>query len=73
MLCVELDAQGLHYRLGEVCLHVAAILFKAEACIRLGIASETCTSQPCLWNQAYSKKVQSCAVSSISLQYILLL
>ena len=31
--------EGLHYRLGEVCSHVAAILCKAEACIRLGNAS----------------------------------
>ena len=33
---------------------------KGEAFIRLGLATLailTCTSQPCLWNQAYSKKV----------------
>ena len=37
--------------------HVAGVLFKVEACIRLGIASKTCTSHPCVWNQAFSKKV----------------
>ena len=47
----------LYFRLGEVCSHVAAVLFKVEACVRLGMTAETCTSQPCLWNQAYSKKV----------------
>ena len=41
-------------RLGEMCSHVAALLFKIEACVRLGIASTTCT---CVWNQAFSKKV----------------
>lgn len=45
------------YRLGEMCSHVAALLFKVEACVRLGIASMTCTSLPCAWNQAFSKKV----------------
>ena len=44
-------------RLGEVCSHVAAVLFKVEACVRLGVAPRTCTSLPCMWNQAFSKKV----------------
>ena len=47
----------LDYRLGEVCSHVAAVLFKVEACIRLGVSTLTCTSLPCVWNQAFSKKV----------------
>ena len=45
------------FRCGEVCSHVAAILFKVEACIRLEITKETCTSLPCTWNQVYSTKV----------------
>ena len=44
-------------RCGEVCSHVAAVLFKVEACIRLKIASRTCTDLPCVWNQAFSKNV----------------
>ena len=43
------------YRLGEMCSHVAALLFKVEACVRLGIATMTSTSLPCVWNQAFSK------------------
>lgn len=46
------------FRRGEVCSHVAAILFKVEACSRLRLTS-TCTSLPCLWNQVFSKKVCS--------------
>lgn len=46
-----------YYRCGEVCSHVAAVLFKIEACIRLKIASRSCTELPCVWNQAFSKKV----------------
>ena len=42
------------FRCGEVCSHVAAILFKVE---RLEITKETCTSLPCTWNQVYSTKV----------------
>ena len=54
------DYFNLFYRLGEVCSHVAALLFKVEACNRLGIATLTCTSLPCVWNQAFSKKVCTC-------------
>ena len=42
-----------------MCSHVAALFFKVEACVRLGIASMTSTSLPCVWNQAFSKKVTS--------------
>ena len=45
------------FRLGEVCSHVAALLFKVEACVRLGYTNPACTSTPCEWNQAFSKKV----------------
>ena len=45
------------FRLGEVCSHVAALLFKVEACVRLGYTNPACTSMPCEWNQAFSKKV----------------
>jgi len=54
---------------GEVCSHVAAILFKVEAFIRLGLATLTCTSQPCLWNQAYSKKVTH---NSLSILFVII-
>uniref|UniRef100_A0A1X7TL36 SWIM-type domain-containing protein n=1 Tax=Amphimedon queenslandica TaxID=400682 RepID=A0A1X7TL36_AMPQE len=42
---------------GEVCSHVAGVLFKVEAAIRLQLGRMTCTSLPCAWNQAFSKKV----------------
>ena len=51
-----------YYRCGEVCSHVAAVLFKIEACIRLKIASRSCTELPCVWNQAFSKKVSGFGV-----------
>ena len=44
-------------RCGEVCSHVAAILFKVEACTRLEISKLTCTSLPCTWNQIFSEMV----------------
>ncbi|XP_019854661.1 PREDICTED: uncharacterized protein LOC109583497 [Amphimedon queenslandica] len=52
-------------RCGETCSHVAAALFKVEACNRLEIAKQTCTSQPCLYNQAFSKKVSPSPISDI--------
>ncbi|XP_046544227.1 uncharacterized protein LOC124254350 [Haliotis rubra] len=33
--------------LGEVCSHVAGILFKIEACVRLEFNKVACTSMPC--------------------------
>lgn len=52
----------LHYfSCGETCSHVASILFKVEAYHRLEIAKQTCTSLPCLWNQASTKNV-SCFI-----------
>ena len=47
----------LTYRLGEVCSHIAAVLFKVETIVRLGYTTVPCTSRPCEWNQAFSKKV----------------
>ena len=44
-------------RCGEVCSHVAALLFKVEACICLKIATLTCTDLLCVWNLSFSKKV----------------
>lgn len=44
---------------GEVCSHVATILFKVEACVRLEIAKKTCTELPCVWNQKYSENVSN--------------
>ena len=53
------------FSLGEVCSHVAAVLFKVEACFRLGINTRTSTSHPCVWNQAFSKKVRSTVVNAV--------
>ena len=38
-----------------MCSHVAAVLFKVVACIRLDVSSLTFTSLPCVWNQVFSK------------------
>ena len=40
-------------RLEEACSHVAALLFKVEAAVKLGLTKESSTSQVCTWNQAY--------------------
>jgi len=44
-------------RLGEVCSHVAAMLFKIETCVRLQIR-QSVTDIACQWNRTYVKKVQ---------------
>ncbi|XP_046576305.1 uncharacterized protein LOC124284273 [Haliotis rubra] len=44
--------------LGEVCSHVAALLFKVDAAVRAGLTSKACTSEACKWNAAYRKELQ---------------
>ena len=47
----------IYHSLGEVCSHVAALLFKVEAACRLGYNKPSCTSLPCKWNQMFKTKV----------------
>ena len=42
--------------LGETCSHIAAVLFKIEAALRLGYTSVACTDEPCQWNACFVKK-----------------
>ena len=53
------------FRLGESCSHVAALLFKVEAAVRLGYTSRACTELPCYWNNDFVKKVKPAPVHSI--------
>lgn len=46
----------LYYRLGEVCSHVAALLFFIEIAIKEGLHSPSPTSLSCSWNHS-SKRV----------------
>ena len=45
------------HRLGEVCCHVAALLFKVEAACKLGLTKVSCTSQRCEWNTCFKENV----------------
>ena len=52
-------------RLGESCSHVAAILFKLEAAVRLGYTQLTCTEQPCVWNDYHTDHVTPARIKDI--------
>lgn len=54
--------------LGEVCSHIAAILFKVEANTRPGYNQVSCTSVPCIWNQTYTKKVEPVPLTEINFE-----
>jgi len=58
-LCTDSLIYNYPIRRGEVCSHVAAILFKVEAACRLGYTKPSCTSEPCSWNSAFSTKVHT--------------
>lgn len=47
----------LVHRLGEVCSHVAALLFKVETAVKLGLTVKSSTSQACEWNKTFRKDV----------------
>ena len=53
--------------LGESCSHIAALLFKLEAAVRLAFTSETCTDVPCEWNNYFVKKVPWEPISKINI------
>ncbi|XP_041373282.1 uncharacterized protein LOC121386449 [Gigantopelta aegis] len=43
--------------LGEACSHIAAVLFKIEAGVKLGFSKQSRTSTACVWNRFYRKEV----------------
>ncbi|VDI60785.1 Hypothetical predicted protein [Mytilus galloprovincialis] len=51
--------------LAESCSHIAALLFKVEAAVRLGYTTKLCTELPCKWNADFVKKVQPAPVKDI--------
>ena len=50
--------------LGEVCSHVAALLFKVEAACRLGYINPSRTSLPCKWNNHVKRKLPALKAQS---------
>ena len=52
--------------LGETCSHVAALLFKIEAAVRLGYATTVSTDVLCQWNQSFVPRVEAATVSDIN-------
>ena len=55
--------------MGEACSHIAAILFKIEAAVRLGLNDPACTSKTCVWNQHYRKKVEVTTAEAIDFSH----
>ena len=60
MLC------SFHCSLGETCSHVAALLYKIEAAVRLGYTASACTDEPCKWNSSFCKEVKPVPLSKIN-------
>uniref|UniRef100_A0AAV2JB71 SWIM-type domain-containing protein n=1 Tax=Knipowitschia caucasica TaxID=637954 RepID=A0AAV2JB71_KNICA len=56
--------------LGESCSHVAALLFKVEAFVRLGLTKETCTDVACKWNNDLVEKVTPDPVVNFLIQLL---
>lgn len=56
-----------YFRLGETCSHVAAVLYKIEAAVRIGLTSAAPTDLPCKWNQNFTKNIVGCPVAEISI------
>lgn len=49
--------ESLYFRLGEVCSHVAALLFKVEMGVKIGLTKSSSTSKSCEWNCTFRKEV----------------
>ena len=54
------------YRLGETCSHVAAMLYKVEAAVRIGMTKNAPTDLPCQWNQTFTKSIVGSPVAQIN-------
>lgn len=55
-----------NFRLGEACSHIAAVLFKIEAAVKLGLNHQSQTSAACVWNRHYKEKVTPTRVSDMN-------
>ena len=51
--------------LGQVCVHVAAVLFKVEAAVKYGFTVKASTSEACKWNKQFRKEISMCPVSEM--------
>ena len=56
--------------LGEVCSHVAALLFKVEAANRMGYTRPSRTSLPCQWNRSFKTGVNLFGIIDVSSYFI---
>ena len=45
--------------LGEVCSHVAALLFKVQVAGTLGLTKGSSTSEACKWNKTFRENVSA--------------
>ena len=56
-----------HFRLGSCCSHAAAILFKVELCVRMGMTEKAAvTSGVCMWKDTSWKEVKPAPLKEIS-------
>ncbi|CAC5403623.1 unnamed protein product [Mytilus coruscus] len=53
------------YKLGEVCSHVGALLFKVEMGVKIGMTKTSSTSTACQWNSKFRKEVTPATVTKI--------
>ena len=51
--------------LGEACSHIAALLFKIEAAVKLGLTSASSTCQACKWNATYRESVEPTPITEL--------
>ena len=54
-ICPHFFSKYFYSRLGETCSHVAAMLFKIEAAVRLEETRVSATDVACQWNKTSSK------------------
>lgn len=47
----------LYFRLGEACSHVAALMFKVQIAVHMGLTTKSSTSDICKWNSSFRKEV----------------
>lgn len=56
LLCIYIS-NFLANSLGEVCSHVAAVIFKIQTAVMLGLTKHSSTSEACPWNKTFRENV----------------
>ncbi|XP_033747958.1 uncharacterized protein LOC117332976 [Pecten maximus] len=71
-ICVNKDSGNIYCAhctcmagLGEACSHIAALMFKIQIAVHMGLTTKSSTSDICKWNSTFRKEIEPKTVSEM--------